>query len=178
MQCLSHDQSVLGGGGVNLMFEILLLSRDATIQFFSETIRSRKFWGSADANTSAVFLCRISLLLCVDLNHTLIKCWVCSPKVGRETVLSGSRIVYSQRNDINKIHNSKCFSDARFLLYNMCLKAVDTSVRCRKKLTIRSCQTIYCASIARVSTAPCCTSLHQSTATMSMQCVKIKVQYQ
>ncbi len=32
-----------------------------------------------------------------------------------ETVLSGSCIVYSQRNDINKIHNSKCFSDARLL---------------------------------------------------------------
>ncbi len=26
--------------------------------------------------------------------------WACSPKVGRETVLSGSRIVYGQRNDI------------------------------------------------------------------------------
>ncbi len=43
------------------------------------------------------------------------KCWVCSPKVGRETVLSGSRIIYSQRNDINKKRNSKCFSDARLL---------------------------------------------------------------
>ncbi len=30
------------------------------------------------------------------------KCWVCSPKVGCETVLRGSQIVYSQRNDINK----------------------------------------------------------------------------
>ncbi len=43
-------------------------------------------------------------------------CWVCSPKVGRETVLSGWRIIYSQRNDINKKRNSKCFSDARLLL--------------------------------------------------------------
>ncbi len=35
------------------------------------------------------------------------KCWVCSPNVGCETVLSGSWIVYSQRNDINKKRNSK-----------------------------------------------------------------------
>ncbi len=34
------------------------------------------------------------------------KCWVCSPKVGCETVLRGSRIEYSQRNDINKKRNS------------------------------------------------------------------------
>ncbi len=43
------------------------------------------------------------------------KCWVCSPKVGCETVMSGSWIIYSQRNDINKKRNSKCFSDARLL---------------------------------------------------------------
>ncbi len=42
------------------------------------------------------------------------KCWVCSPKMGCETVLSGSRIIYSQRNE-NKKRNSKCFSDARLL---------------------------------------------------------------
>ncbi len=30
------------------------------------------------------------------------KFWVCSPKVGCQTVLIGSRIIYSQRNDINK----------------------------------------------------------------------------
>ncbi len=43
------------------------------------------------------------------------KCWVWSPKVCCETVLSGSWIIYSQRNDINKKHNSKWFSDARLL---------------------------------------------------------------
>ncbi len=58
------------------------------------------------------------------------KCWVCSPKVGREAVLSGSWIEYSQRHDINKKRNSKCFSDARLLFKNSCMKAMDTSVRC------------------------------------------------
>ncbi len=102
---------------------------------FSEPILYRKFWGSADTDPiryqfsvffNVYFLyfsvLTWSSLFCV-LNtiynnvYQLVgqKFRVCSPKVGRKTVLSGSRIVYSQINDINKKHNSKCFSDARLL---------------------------------------------------------------
>ncbi len=102
-----------------------LVNRDATIPFFSEPIRYRKFRESSDTDPiryQRSFICLffyqcnleflyfsvepIVALLCVK--HNLLQCFstgrskvlVCSPEVGRETVLSGSRIVYSQRNDI------------------------------------------------------------------------------
>ncbi len=59
--------------------------------------------------------------------------------MGRETVLSGSRIVYSKRNDINKKCNSKCFSDATLLFLKTCMKAVDTSVRCSLSNSKKEC---------------------------------------
>ncbi len=84
--------------------------------FRTDPIRYRKFWGSADTNPirSSLF-CVLNTIYYSVSQLVGQKCWVCSPKVGCETVLRGLRIVYSQRNNINKKRNSKCFSDARLL---------------------------------------------------------------
>ncbi len=51
------------------------------------------------------------------------KSWVCCSKVGCETILRGSRIVYSQRNDINK---KLCQHDAKTLKMLNCDRLVDS----------------------------------------------------
>ncbi len=107
-----------------------VLSRDATIQFFqnrSDTANSEDRPIPIQSDTSAgvffFFLCNLEFLYFSVLTRSSLfcvlntiyysvsqlvcqKCWVCSV-----TVLKGSRIVYSQRNDINK---------------KTCMKAVDT----------------------------------------------------
>ncbi len=122
-----------------------LVNRDATIPFFqnrSDTENSENRPIPIQSDTSAVlffYQCNLEFLyfsvepivalLCVK--HNLLQCFstgrskvlVCSPEVGHETVLSGSRIVYSQRNDIinkNIILNT-------FLKREFILKDVDES---------------------------------------------------
>ncbi len=87
-------------------------SEDRPIQIQSDTSASFLF-------ICIIFLCNLEFLYFSVLTrrHSSVclnticysvsilvgqKWWVCSPKVGCETVLRGSRIVYSQRNDINK----------------------------------------------------------------------------
>ncbi len=61
-------------------------------------------------------------LLCVK--HNLLQCFSAGgskvmgmqPRSGSRDRSEWSRIVYSQRNNINKKSNSKCFSDATFIL--------------------------------------------------------------
>ncbi len=108
----------------------VILSRDATIPFLpnrSDTANSEDRPIPIQSDTGAVkkkkkccnleflifsVLTRLSLFCVLNTIYYSVsqlvgqKCWVCSPKVGCETVLSGSRIVYSQRNNINKKSNS------------------------------------------------------------------------
>ncbi len=74
---------------------------------------------------------RISIILCVDpivtllcVKHNILQCFSTGWSKVRMQPKSGlqdrservqMQIVYSQRNDINKKRNSKCFSDARLL---------------------------------------------------------------
>ncbi len=113
-------------------------TRDATIPFFqnqSDPASSEDRPIPIHSDTRAgflIFLCNLEFLYFSVLTRSSLfcvlntiyysvsqlvgqKCWVCSPKVDRETILSVSRIIYCQRNDINKKRNSKCFSDARLL---------------------------------------------------------------
>ncbi len=102
-----------------------VMRREATIPFFqnrSDPEHSEDRPIQSDTSTVFFFFfyqCRIPILLhfctSVDLivtllcvKHNLLQCFSTGgPK--------GSWIVYSQRNDINKKCNSKCFSDARLL---------------------------------------------------------------
>ncbi len=68
-------------------------------------------------------------------------CWVCSPKVGCETVLRGSQIIYSQRNDISKKLNSKCFILKDFYFKRHARKLL--SLLSQKKRTVLS-EVILC----------------------------------
>ncbi len=118
----------------------LVLTRDATIQFFqnrSDTTNSEDRPIPIQSDTSAVFffLCHFEFLYFSVLTRSSLfcvlntiycsvsqlvgqKCWVSQKWVARLFWVAGrgSRIVYSQRNDINKKLNSKCFSDARLIL--------------------------------------------------------------
>ncbi len=99
-----------------------VLLKIKTEQFFQN--RYRTFWGSDDTNPiqrSFFFFINVeflyfsmltwSSLFCVK--HNLLQCF--SNGGSKVQPKSGSRIVYSQRNDINKKLNSKCFSDAGLL---------------------------------------------------------------
>ncbi len=97
-------------------------ARDAMIPFFqnrSNTAHSEDRPMPIHSDTSTgffLFLCNLEFLYFSVLTRSSFfcvlntiyysisqlvgqKCWVCSPKVGQETVLSGLRIIYSQRND-------------------------------------------------------------------------------
>ncbi len=96
-----------------------IVSRDATIQFFqnrSDTANSEDrpskffffFFFFFLCNSEFLYfsvLTRSSLFCVINTIYYSVsqlvgqKCWVCSPKVRCETVLRGSRIVYSQRTN-------------------------------------------------------------------------------
>ncbi len=103
---------------INIVFSqyCSFFARDATIPFFQnrsdpKNSEDRLIPGSFFFYEEFLYFSVLTWppLFCV-LNTTYYsvsqlvcqKCWVCSPNVGHETVLSRSRTVYSQRNDINK----------------------------------------------------------------------------
>ncbi len=114
----------------------LVLTRDATIPFFqnrSDTTNSedRPIPIQSDTSAGFFFLCHFEFLYFSVLTRSLFCVlntiyYSVSQLVGQVARLfwvagRGSRIIYSQRNDINKKLNSKCFYFKRRALKQLSL---------------------------------------------------------